>query len=133
MLNYIVDIITKFKNKTLNAQGIESDLYKALQKGDVSAALSMFQNREEEVDNAIKEYNPQTHKVMQRRNKYRKNDRPTSPRNCHAHASVTSTRWSCSSCSALRSVGRNSTATMRRTNCSSTSYETAALTRRCAK
>ena len=76
MLNYIVDIITKFKNKTLNAQGIESDLYKALQKGDVSAALSMFQNREEEVDNAIKEYNPQTHKVMQRRNKYRKNDRP---------------------------------------------------------
>jgi hypothetical protein len=76
MLNYISEIITKFKSKTLNAQGIEGDLYRYLQDGNVSAALSLFQNREEEVDNAIKEYNPQTHKVMYRRNKPRKNDRP---------------------------------------------------------
>ena len=76
MLNYIAEIINKFKSKTLNAQGIEGDLYRYLQDGDVSAALSLFQNREEEVDNAIKEYNPQTHNVMHRRNKPRKNDRP---------------------------------------------------------
>ena len=76
MLNYIAEIINKFKSKTLNAQGIEGDLYRYLQDGDVSAALSLFQNREEEVDNAIKEYNPQTHSVMYRRNKPRKNDRP---------------------------------------------------------
>lgn len=76
MLNYIAEIINKFKSKTLNAQGIEGDLYRYLQDGDVSAALSLFQNREEEVDNAIKEYNPQTHNVMYRRNKPRKNDRP---------------------------------------------------------
>lgn len=76
MLDYIKDIINQFRNKTLNAQGIEGDLYRLLQKRDVSAALNLFQNREDEVDNAIAEYNPQTHRVMKRPNKQRKNDRP---------------------------------------------------------
>lgn len=76
MLQYIQDIITKFRNKVLNTTGTEGVLYSLLQKGDVTSALNLFQNREEEVDNAIAEYNPQTHSVMKRRNKYRKNDRP---------------------------------------------------------
>ena len=76
MLDYINDIITKFRNKVLNAQGIEGELYQYLSDKDVNAALNLFQNREEEVDNAIQEYNPQTHKVMERPDKYRKNDRP---------------------------------------------------------
>lgn len=76
MLNYITEILTKFRNKVLNSSGIEGELYSLLDKRDVTQALSLFQNREEEVDNAITEYNPQTHRVMRRPNKQRKNDRP---------------------------------------------------------
>lgn len=76
MLNYITEILTKFRNKVLNSSGIEGELYSLLDKKEVLQALSLFQNREEEVDNAITEYNPQTHRVMRRPNKTRKNDRP---------------------------------------------------------
>lgn len=75
MLNYITEILTKFRNKVLNSSGIEGELYSLLDKKEVLQALSLFQNREEEVDNAITEYNPQTHRVMRRPNKTRKNDR----------------------------------------------------------
>lgn len=76
MLNYITEILTKFRNKVLNTSGIEGELYSLLDKKEVLQALTLFQNREEEVDNAITEYNPQTHRVMRRPNKIRKNDRP---------------------------------------------------------
>lgn len=76
MLDYIRDILNKFRDKVLNASGAEGELYTLLEQGKVTEALSLFQNREEEVDNAISEYNPQTHKVMRRPNKFRKNDRP---------------------------------------------------------
>lgn len=76
MIQYLQDILTLFKRKTLNVSGIEADLYRLLQAKDVSSALNMFQDRTEDVDNAIKEYNPQTHKVMYRPNKPRKNERP---------------------------------------------------------
>lgn len=76
MLDYIKEILNQFKNKVLNTSGIEGSLYRLLSERDVDKALNLFQNHTDEVDQAIKEYNPQTHKIMSRRNKYRKNDRP---------------------------------------------------------
>lgn len=74
--NYMFKILQLFKNITLNAMGVERDLYKLLEDGDVDKALNLFSDRDSEVDEAISEYNPQTHAVMYRPNKPRKNDRP---------------------------------------------------------
>lgn len=69
----IVDQIrTYFRNKTLNAVGAERDLYTLLRDGDVGKALDMMKARDTDIDNALSEYNPQLHKVMRRRNKWRK-------------------------------------------------------------
>lgn len=60
----------------LNSTGVSRDLYRLIQDKDISAALNLLQDRDDEVDAAIREYNPQTHEVMKRPNKYRKNDSP---------------------------------------------------------
>lgn len=72
MTNYLQQIMTYFRNLSLNAMGAERTLYELIQDGDISTAIGMMQNHDIEVDNAIKEYNPQTHDVMKRPNKYRK-------------------------------------------------------------
>ena len=74
--NYLQQIFTKFKNLTLNAVGAERSFYEFLRDGDVDRAIAMMQDNEADVDNAIAEYNWETHKVMSRPNKNRKNDRP---------------------------------------------------------
>lgn len=76
MNNYLQQIMTYFRNLALNSAGVERDLYQLIQDGDIDTAIDMMQNRDSEVDCAIKEYNPQTHDVMSRPNKYRKNDAP---------------------------------------------------------
>lgn len=76
MSNYLQQIMTYFRNLALNSTGVERDLYQLIQDGDIDTAIDMMQNRDDEVDSAIKEYNPQTHEVMSRPNKYRKNDDP---------------------------------------------------------
>lgn len=76
MTTYLQQILTYFRNLTLNASGVSRDIYQLLQDKDVSQALDLLQNRDDEVDQAIKEYNPQTHDVMRRPNKYRKGDEP---------------------------------------------------------
>lgn len=76
MLQYIQDILTYFRNLTLNAAGVERDLYHLLADKDVSTALNLMEERDDEVDAALREYNPQTHPVMRRRNKYRKGQDP---------------------------------------------------------
>lgn len=68
--------MTLFKNVVLNTAGIERDFYKLIQDKDIDKAVALMQDRHEDVDEAIREYNPQTHKVMERENKRRKNDRP---------------------------------------------------------
>lgn len=75
-MNYIQQILTLFKNKVLNAGGSERTLYEYIQSGDIGKAISLMQNRDDEVDEAIKEYNPETHKVMYRPNKFRKGKEP---------------------------------------------------------
>ena len=75
-MNYIQQILTLFKNKLLNAGGAERTLYEYIQSGDIGKAIALMQDRDDEVDEAIKEYNPETHKVMHRPNKFRKGKEP---------------------------------------------------------
>lgn len=56
----------------LNAAGAERDLLQYIQDGDIASAISLMQDKDAEVDLALDEYNPQTHDVMRRPNKYRK-------------------------------------------------------------
>lgn len=76
MTNYLQQILTYFRNMALNAAGVERDLLQYIQDGDITSAINLMQNRDAEVDAALEEYNPQTHEVMRRPNKYRKNDNP---------------------------------------------------------
>lgn len=71
MTNYLQQILSYYRNLTLNSVGMSRDLYRLLQDKDISKALSLMQNNDKEVDEAIKEYNPQSHDVMRRPNKYR--------------------------------------------------------------
>lgn len=75
-MDFITNILELFKNKTLNALGVDRDLSALLQDRDISRAKSLFQNRDKEVEEAIREYNPNTHDVMFRRNKFREGKEP---------------------------------------------------------
>jgi len=70
---YIQQIKDYFKNKILNSLGVERDIYQLLADRDVSGAIDLMMDNDIEVDKAISEYNVQTHKVMHRKNKSRKN------------------------------------------------------------
>lgn len=72
MTNYLQQILTYFRNLALNAAGAERDLLQYIQDGDIVSAINLMQNRDDEVDVALDEYNPQTHAVMRRPNKFRK-------------------------------------------------------------
>lgn len=72
MTNYLQQILTYFRNMALNAAGVERDLLQYIQDGDIASAISLMQDRDNEVDVALDEYNPQTHEVMRRPNKFRK-------------------------------------------------------------
>lgn len=76
MTNYLQQILTYFRNMALNAAGVERDLLQYIQDGDITSAINLMQDLDSEVDNALEEYNPQTHEVMRRANKFRKNDSP---------------------------------------------------------
>lgn len=73
---YVNNISTLFKNITLNALGVERDLYQLLEDKDVTRAISLMKDNDADVDNALKEYYPQKHKIMERKNKPRKNMSP---------------------------------------------------------
>lgn len=70
------NILTYFRNLTLRSSGDTRDFRTRLVDRDISQALEMLQNRDDEVDIAIKEYNPQTHPVMKRPNKLRRREAP---------------------------------------------------------
>lgn len=72
----IVQIKTYFRNLTLNALGVERDIYERMDDNDVSSVINMMEQHDIDVDNAISEYNPQTHKVMFRENKWVKGEKP---------------------------------------------------------
>ena len=74
MTNYLQQIKEYFRNLVLNSAGVERSLLELLQDNDVSTAIGMMRDNDKEVDEALKEYNPQTHDVMNRPNKYRKTE-----------------------------------------------------------
>lgn len=65
-------IYTLFKNVTLNATGVKRDFYQLIADKDIDKAISMMQDNDTEVDEAIREYNPITHEVMKRPDKRRR-------------------------------------------------------------
>lgn len=75
-ITWLQQIQTYFKNLTLTATGTRKDIFQLLEEGHVGRALSVMANKDTEIDEAIKEYNPQLHDVMHRPNKYREDDSP---------------------------------------------------------
>ena len=71
-VSVVQNIANYFRNIALNAIGFERDLYQLLNDSDVSRAISLMDDNTLDVDNAIKEYNPQLHDIMHRPNKQRK-------------------------------------------------------------
>lgn len=63
------------RNKTLNAIGVERDLQQLLNDSDISRVKQLLQNRDIYVENALKEYHPETHSVMSRYDKPREGKR----------------------------------------------------------
>ena len=72
----ITSIYGTIRNIALNAMGVERDLATLMQDGDVNKAKNLFENNDSIVAQAIKEYNPETHEVMNRPNKERKGKNP---------------------------------------------------------
>lgn len=75
-MNLFHQIAQFWQTKILNSFGSEKTLLELIQMGDIGRARDMMQNRDFEVDEAIKEYNPELHDVKKRPNKYRKGQEP---------------------------------------------------------
>jgi len=73
---FFENILGVIQNLIKNGFGVERNLYELIQDKDISKAKELFQDRDIEVVEAIKEYNPNTHDVMFRRNKPRKGKEP---------------------------------------------------------
>lgn len=74
--NTLLQIKTYFRNLSFMATETEKDIHDLLEKKDVGKVLNMMEEHDIEVDNAISEYNPQTHKVMRREDKWVKGEKP---------------------------------------------------------
>lgn len=74
--NIVTGIYNTLRNSVLNGLGVDRDLSQLLMDGDVSRARGLMQDRDVEVAEAIEEYRPETHKVMERRDKPRKGKEP---------------------------------------------------------
>lgn len=75
-LTWLQEIQTYFKNLMLGSSGTKKTIYELMEKREVSRVLSMMTDREMDIDTALKEYNPQLHDVMNRKNKYREEGEP---------------------------------------------------------
>lgn len=76
MTPILTNFYTVLRNNVLNAVGVERTLTQLLGDKDVSRAISLLQNRDEIVDQALLEYNPDYHKVMFRQDKDRQGKKP---------------------------------------------------------
>lgn len=75
-MSIINEIVLYLQNKIKNGTGIERNLHELLTSRDIDKAKRLFQDRDRDVLKAIEEYNVNTHKVMSRRDKYRKGQEP---------------------------------------------------------
>lgn len=72
-VTFLRHIETLFKNLLLNSTGTQKTIYEYLDKKEVGKAIAMMANRDEDIDKALSEYNPELHEVMRRPNKVREN------------------------------------------------------------
>lgn len=75
-MNIVSSIFQMFQNSVLNSLGVERSLLELIQAADIDQAKTLMQNRDIEVCQAIKEYNPESHDVNRRANKFRKGKDP---------------------------------------------------------
>lgn len=75
-MNIINSIFQMFQNSVLNSLGVERSLLELIQAADIDQAKALMQNRDIEVCQAIKEYNPESHDVNRRANKFRNGKEP---------------------------------------------------------
>ncbi|WP_290101796.1 phage portal protein [Parabacteroides goldsteinii] len=75
-MNYFESLLQLFQNKILNSLGVERDLIQLIKDKDISRAIDLMQCRDEDVDTAIKEYDPALHEVNRRDNKPRAGQSP---------------------------------------------------------
>ena len=75
-MNYLESLLQLFQNKILNSLGVERDLIQLIKDKDISRAIDLMQCRDEDVDTAIKEYDPALHEVNRRDNKPRAGQSP---------------------------------------------------------
>lgn len=75
-MNIVSSIFQMFQNSVLNSLGVERSLLELIQASDIDQAKTLMQNRDIEVCQAIKEYNPESHDVNRRANKFRKGKDP---------------------------------------------------------
>lgn len=73
-ITILQQIQTFFKNLVLNSVGAKKTIYEYLDQKEVGKALSMMANRDDDIDKALSEYNPELHPVMNRPNKQREGD-----------------------------------------------------------
>ena len=71
-----MDIFNTISNAIKNGLGIDRDIYQLIYDKDIDKVKSLLQNRDNEVLDALKEYNPEDHEVMNRPNKKRKGKDP---------------------------------------------------------
>ena len=64
MTNYLQQLVTFFRNLSLNSVGVNRSLYQLLQDHDINKALDMMQNNDKDVDEAIRGFKPQPPRVF---------------------------------------------------------------------
>ena len=75
-MGMINDIWTYLQNAVKNGTGIDRDLMQLLADKDIDKAKQLFQDRDDDVKQAIAEYDPSQHEILKRPNKLRKNKAP---------------------------------------------------------
>ena len=70
-LSWLQQIQLFFKNLVLGSSGARKTIYELMEEKKVDRVLKMMNDNEEEIDKALKEYNPELHPVCNRPNKYR--------------------------------------------------------------
>ena len=74
--NFLTNLQQFFRNLILNAVGVERTFLEYVADGDIAHAIALMNSNATDVDNAISEYYPQRHKIMNRPNKRPKKKEP---------------------------------------------------------
>lgn len=70
-MNFLTNFFNSASNTIQNAIGINRTIEELIRDRDISKVISLLQNRDIEVNKALLEYNPETHKIMFKPDKVR--------------------------------------------------------------